>query len=456
MLNISLKRINDNIQLNKYKAFQILEKRSVSKLLIRIMAIIIIVGVLAMFLPWTQNIRSKGNVTTMSPDDRPQTVQATIGGKVEKWFIVEGQEVMKGDTIMKISEVKEEYMDPQILENTNNQIEAKGESIKAYDTKAMNLNDQAKTLIKSKEIKLQQNQIKVQQVVLKIQSDSIDLVAAKTKKNIADNQLLRIENLYNEGLKSLTDLEAKRLSVQESQAKVVSLINKVDGHKNELDNLKANIQSIINEYDNKIAKSKSDRMSAISAKYNADASKNKLESQYNTYSVRQDNYYILSPIDGTMTQAIATGLGQLIKAGDPIANIIPAKYDLAIETFVKPVDMPLLTLGQKVRVQFDGWPAIVFSGWPNSSFGTFGGQIVAINNDISKNGKYRILVAQDSDDHPWPKAVRVGGGANTLTLLNDVKVGYELWRQLNGFPADFYKDEKSKSIKTKAPLKKVK
>jgi len=246
------------------------------------------------------------------------------------------------------------------------------------------------------------------------------------------------------------------LSVQESQAKVTSLINKLDSHVNDLDNLQANILVIINEYDNKIAKSKSDRMSAISAKFNADASKNKLESQYNTYSVRQDNYYILSPINGNITQAISTGLGELIKAGEPIANIIPTKYNLAVESFIQPVDMPLLSLGQKVRVQFDGWPAIVFSGWPNSSYGTFGGQIIAINNDISKNGKYRVLIAPDPDDNPWPKAVRVGGGANTLTLLNNVKVGYELWRQLNGFPADFYTSDKSKKVKMKAPLKKVK
>ena len=458
MLNISLKRINDNIQLDKYKSFQILKTRLVSKFLIKIMAIIIIVGILAMFLPWTQNIRSKGNVTTLSPDDRPQTVQATIGGKVEKWYIREGQLVMKGDTIMKISEVKEQYLDPQILENTNNQITAKSESAQAYNTKASNLNEQLQTLIKSKEIKLQQNKIKTQQTLLKIESDNIDLVAAKTKKSIADNQLARIENLYNDGIKSLTDLEAKRLSVQEAQAKVTAIANKVNAHNNELDNLNRNIQGIINEYDNKIAKSKSERMSALSAKYDADASKNKLQSQYNTYSVRQDNYYILSPINGTVTQAITTGLGELIKAGEAIANIIPTKYNLAVESFILPMDMPLLDLGQKVRIQFDGWPAIVFSGWPDSSYGTFGGVIVAINNDISKNGKYRVMIAPDPEESPWPSEVRVGGGANALTLLNDVKVGYELWRQLNGFPADYYKNEKSKnkSVKTKAPLKKVK
>lgn len=456
MLNISLKRINDNIDLNKYNSFRATNKKSVSKVLLRLMIILLIGAFFAMFLPWTQNIRANGSVTTMSPDDRPQSVQATIGGKIEKWYVNEGTVVSKGDTIMRISEVKEDYMDPAILDNTNNQIIAKAESSKAYASKANNLNQQLDALIQSKRVKLEQNQIKVKQTRLKIQSDSIDLVAARTKADIAGNQLGRIQNLYDEGLKSLTDLEAKRLSIQEAQAKVVSIENKVNSNKNELINLQSNIAAITNEYDNKIAKSKSDRMSALSSKYDADASQNKLQSQYNTYEVRQSNYYITSPIDGTVTQALKTGIGELIKAGDDIVNIIPTEYKLAVETFIQPMDMPLLDLGQKVRVQFDGWPAIVFSGWPNSSYGTFGGEIFAINNDISENGKYRILIAPDPSDAPWPDEVRVGGGANTLTLLNNVKVGYELWRQLNGFPADYYKDAKSKGIKTKAPLKKVK
>lgn len=456
MLNISLKRINNNIDLEKYNSFKTLRERSVSKILLRLMIVVIIGGIFSLFLPWTQNIRANGNVTTLSPADRPQTVQATIGGKIEEWYAQEGDMVNIGDTIIRISEVKESYMDPDILTNTQNQIVAKNESSKAYAQKANNLSGQLEALINSKSIKLEQNAIKINQTKLKIQSDSIDLVAAQTKQDIAKNQLVRIENLYNEGLKSLTDLEAKKLSVQEANAKVVSLENKVNSNKNELSNLNANVNAITNEYDNKIAKSKSERMSAMSAKYDADANRNKLQSQYNTYEVRQKNYYITSPINGTLTEAIKTGIGELVKAGDAIVNIVPNQYNLAVETFIHPMDMPLLAIGQKVRVQFDGWPAIVFSGWPNSSYGTFGGEIFAINNDISENGKYRIIIAPDPDDIAWPTEVRVGGGANTITLLNDVKVGYELWRQLNGFPADYYKDSKSKKVKTKIPLKKIK
>jgi hypothetical protein len=108
---------------------------------------------------------------------------------------------------------------------------------------------------------------------------------------------------------------------------------------------------------------------------------------------------------------------------------------------------------------FDGWPSIVFSGWPNSSYGTFGGEVVAIDNFISQNGKYRILVSQDPEEESWPLGLRVGSGAVSMALLKDVPIWYEIWRKLNGFPADYYWSEESmgdEEVKTKAPLKSVK
>lgn len=457
MLNISYHRVHEKVNLDSYKAFNVLSGRKHSNLLIRILVFFTILVIAAMFLPWTQNIRARGYVTTIRPDQRPQTVQALIGGRIEKWYVREGDMVSRGDTIMQISEVKEEYLDPQLLQRTDGQIQAKKEASSAYGMKAQNLQDQYAALLKTRDVKLEQNRIKVRQTRLKIESDSMELMAELVNLDIAGKQLDRMQSLHDDGLKSLTDLEGKKLSFQKSQAKVVALENKIGALRNELDNLVANESAIKNEYDEKLAKSQSERMSALSNQYDAEANVNKLQSQFNAYSVRQQNYFIASPIDGYVTQALQSGLGEMIKNGERIVSIMPEDYDLAVEMYVDPVDVPLLDRGQKVRVQFDGWPAIVFSGWPNSSFGTFGGVVFAIDNFISDNGKYRVLVAEDPEESPWPEEVRVGGGANTITLLKNVKIGYEIWRQLNGFPPDYYKaGEQNKSLKTKAPLKRVK
>jgi adhesin transport system membrane fusion protein len=119
------------------------------------------------------------------------------------------------------------------------------------------------------------------------------------------------------------------------------------------------------------------------------------------------------------------------------------------------MDFPLIEKGQEVNFIFDGWPAFAFSGWSEYSIGTFSGEIVAIDNVISNNDKYRVLV-RPNEDEKWPSALRVGSGAQGMALLNDVPLWYELWRQLNGFPPNFYEDNKTDKVKLKAPIKSVK
>ena len=120
---------------------------------------------------------------------------------------------------------------------------------------------------------------------------------------------------------------------------------------------------------------------------------------------------------------------------------MPQKFDLAIEIYVKPMDLPLIFNGEEARIQFDGWPAVVFSGWPNISTGTYGGNVVAVDRIISKNGLYRVLIAPEQSEKKWPEVLRIGSGARAFVLLSDVPLWYELWRKLNGFPPDFYSEE---------------
>ena len=103
-----------------------------------------------------------------------------------------------------------------------------------------------------------------------------------------------------------------------------------------------------------------------------------------------------------------------MKEGEALFRIVPTIYDLAVEIFVEPMDLPLIKVGQKVRFFFDGWPSVVFSGWPSVSYGTYGGNVIAIDTYISHNGKYRILVSPDPDDHPWPKELSIGSELQEL------------------------------------------
>ncbi|WP_418264853.1 HlyD family secretion protein [Flavobacterium faecale] len=448
MLNISNNNRHALEHLDRYKTVKGLETRPHYKILNRIITIVSILALVALFLPWTQNISGKGAVTTLKPNQRPQSIQSVISGRIEKWYVQEGDFVKKGDTILFISEIKEDYMDPNLVENTKNQLDAKKQALKSYGSKVGALNSQIKAIQMEQQLKLEQAQNKLKQAQFKIKSDSIDLVAVKTQLKIANTQFNRAVQLNNEGLKPLTDVEEKRLKLQEVEAKIITQENKLLTSKNELINAKVELNRIDAEYSEKTAKAKSDQFTALSNQYDTDAQVNKLKNQHTNYSIRNGMYYIKAAQNGYINRALQAGIGETIKEGTPIATIMPSEYDIAVETYVNPLDLPLISKGAKVRIWFDGWPTIVFSGWPDMSYGTFGGQIVAVENFISDNGKFRVLIAPDPTDIPWPKQISIGSGAQTIALLNTVPVWFEIWRILNGFPPDYY-EATEKSSKTK-------
>ncbi|GAB5474114.1 MAG: biotin/lipoyl-binding protein [Maribacter sp.] len=441
MLNISHNQLNKKVSLNRFKSAQRVFHERDYKHFNRFLLVFAIVGFLILFLPWTQNINGNGFLTTLKPDQRPQTLQSPIPGRIEKWYVQEGDYVKKGDTILFISEVKNEYFDPDLVERTGQQIKAKTASVNSYEGKVNALQNQMAALSNERRLKLEQAQNKLLQSRLKVQSDSIDLEAAKTNIRIAERQYDRVVQLESEGLKAVTDLEEKRLKLQETQAKLISQENKLLAAKNEVINAQVEINRVRNEYTNKISKAESDMFTAQSSQFDSEAQVTKLENEFTNYSMRNDMYYIRAPQNGFINKALQGGIGQTFKEGEALLGIMPADIDMAVETFVEPLDLPLIHLGEKVRIQFDGWPVIVFSGWPNVSYGTYGGEVVAIETFISDNGKYRVLLAPDPDDHEWPKDLRVGSGAETIALLEDVPIWYELWRQLNGFPPNYYQPE---------------
>ncbi|MFZ9029743.1 MAG: HlyD family secretion protein [Robiginitalea sp.] len=438
MLNISPNKLNDKVDLSRFTAAQKVFHKRHYKHFNRFLLAFATIGIIVLFLPWTQNISGEGYLTTLHPDQRPQTIQSPIPGRIEKWYVREGDYVETGDTILFMSEVKNEYFDPKLIERTGQQIQAKNMAVSSYQEKMRALQSQIEALKRERGLKLKQARNKLMQAGLKVKSDSIDLEAARTNITIAERQFNRTTQLQEEGLKAVTDVEGKRMKLQEAQAKLISQENKLLASRNEVINAEMEIGRVEAEYTDKISKAQSELYTAQSAQFDSQAQVTKLENEYANYEMRSQMYYIRAPQNGFINKALRVGIGETFKEGDELINIMPSNYEMAVETFVAPIDLPLIHLGEKVRIQFDGWPAIIFSGWPNVSYGTYGGEVVAIETFISPNGKYRILVAADPEDHEWPQDLRVGSGANTLALLEDVPIWFELWRQLNGFPPNYY------------------
>lgn len=448
MLNISNNTIQKKFRLSAYASGKHVLDKSYYKAFNRFLLVFAIVGLIILFLPWTQNITGNGKVTTLKPSHRPQTLQSPIPGRIEKWYVQEGDFVKAGDTILKISEVKSEYFDPNLLSRTQEQINANQGSIAAYDSKQNALLNQIEALEKELLLKRSQLDNKILQARLKVSNDSVKLIAAEISLEIAKRQFDRVQSLANSGLKATREVEDKRLKLQETDAKYVAQLNDFERSKNMALNSSLERLEIETSYQDKISKAQSDLFTARSNYYNASEKGSKLSNTFANYSRRNELLYMVAPQDGFINKAIKGGIGETFKEGEKLLGIMPANYELAVETFVRPIDLPLIHIDEKVRVQFDGWPAIVFSGWPNVSYGTYGAKVVAIETFISENGMYRVLLAPDTSDHEWPTAIRIGSGARTIALLEDVPIWFELWRQLNGFPPNYYVPETNGSQKT--------
>lgn len=400
--------------------------------------------ILFLFLPWTQNIRGRGKVTTLFQEQRPQELNSVLPGRITKWYVKEGDLVQEGDTILKLSEVKAEYLDPKILERTKEQINAKRQSANNYEYKANAANNQIEALRQTNRLKIAENENKIKQQQLKVESEKAAWTAAQTDAKIANQQFKRNKELYNQGLISLTDLEAKQNKYQFTTAKETEAQIKYENAKQDLARMRIELGRIQQEYAEKIAKIQSDRFQSLSQIATTQGEIAKLRNQYNTYDERQKLYIVRAPQAGQITDARVSGIGEVIKEGEHLVTIVPKDMRYTVELFVKPMDVPLIKSGQRVAFLFDGFPAIVFSGWPNASYGIFRGKVLTVENNTNSKGYYRVIVIEDTTDNkPWPEQLRIGTGANGIALLNDVPIWYELWRNINGFPPDYYTNQKS-------------
>lgn len=410
-----------------------------------------ILFVIALFLPWQQYIKSKGEITVFDPANRPQQINSQIAGRIVQWYVNEGDYVREGDPIIRLTEVKDEYLDPNLLIRQEEQISAKRGAIEATRLKIAALDSLINALENNLNLSLQKGRNKIKMMELKVAADSAALEAATLDRVLADDKLRRNTILEGEGLKTLTELQMEQNKYQSTVAKEVEAQNKLGVSINELINARIEINAIRADYTEKIAKAMSDRASAVSTlnSYESDLAKdrNKLANLEQRVGYRE----IVAPREGFIVQALRSGVGEIIKEGEAVVTIMPGGAEKAVALYIRPADLPLMNIGTKVRLQFDGWPAIQFAGWPDLSVGTFGGEVAVIDARDTQS-MFRILVIPDKEDEAWPDRLYFGSGVIGWAMLEEVPVWLEIWRQLNAFPPNFpqqYIDEFNDPNKSK-------
>jgi multidrug resistance efflux pump len=400
---------------------------------------------LALFLPWTQNINANGAVTTLYQDQRPQQLNTIIPGRIVKWYVREGNYVQKGDTIVQLLDIKDDYLDPNLVKRTEEQLNAKKQKADLSRDKAMATQNQIVAIENARELKLNSLQNKLEQLNRKVISDSAALVASEIDHSIAQVQLTRAKQMYSEGIIPLTELERRTAQYNKALAYMTEKSQTLKNTRQDLVICRIEISTVVQDAADKIFKARAEIASAMGDAASTDAEVAKNQNQLANYIIRGGQRWLIAPQSGQITKARKAGLNETVKEGDMIVEIVPDKVNYAVELFIDPMDLVLISKGQEVRMIFDGYPAVVFSGWPNASYGTFQGTVAAVETNRSENGKFRMLIIPNEKDKPWPKELKLGAGVQGFALLKNVRVWFELWRQINGFPPEYYRPTVTKT-----------
>ena len=381
------------------------------------------------FLPWQQTSRGTGQVIAYDPQERPQAVQSPVKGVV-KWVapgIFEGVEVKKDQLILEIEPV------------ASNQVEQIKSQIRE-------LENQVKTAETTAEIH-QQNKEEFTQMLVSAMKAADDQVAA-AKEKVASKQ----------NLIPSYESKVKRTKLQYDRQKTLSTEGAVAGKEfekweNEWEIAKAELQSIKTEI-KALEKERSAKENEREAKRREGTAKineaetkrqkalgdvNKIRKEITDLETKSDELKrnkIRAPRDGKIYRFPVYTEGQAVKESQDLFTVVPDVTDIAVELFVVGNDMPLVQVGQEVRLQFEGWPAVQFAGWPSVAIGTFSGRVVNVDPTDNGKGQFRILIKPSIDSDPWPseRFLRQGVRTNGWVMLRQVSLGYEIWRQLNGFP----------------------
>lgn len=381
-----------------------------------VLAVVLIVA----FLPWQQNVAGAGEVTALRPEDRPQEAVAAVGGRISEWYVQEGDSVKVGDPIMALAEVKEAYLDPLTLDRLGEQVDAKRQSVLEKRAKAAALADQAIALDSLRTLARIRAENRIQQL-------TATLRAVMLEDSIATVQMERMQALVNDGLRSRAELEAARQRQQRASALAVE-------QGAALATARADRAAVEADYAEKIAKVESERRATLAEVADGMAEIARMETGEANMSERQDMLVVRAPRDGIVVRALRAGIGEVVRDGEAVATVQAAAPTLAVALQVNARDVPLLRLGDEVRLEFAGWPALQFSGWPNASLGTFGGRVAVVDQVALPNGYYRVLVAPDTTQVPWPRELLMGSGVRGWAMLREVRVWFEVWRTVNGFP----------------------
>lgn len=401
--------------------------RAVRKLAIVLITLFLFLPPALLTVPWQQNVQAQGRVTALDPQDRTQVIPAPVTGRLVELLVQEGDFVQKGQLLARMADQDPNYALrlEQQMQFTRDKVRAAKDMIDFYD-------QQLRFLEAAREQAISSARFAYNMAVenLRVTEREQEGYEAELAQKRPDRE--RKLKLWEGGVVSELDFQKAEAEFLGAQAKAEAAKSKVSQARNSMFAKEADMGKIASDQQAKIESIKSSREEARSKA--ALAEKELTEAM--TKLDRQKTQEVTAPRSGTVLRVHAASSADFLTQGLPLIELIPDTGSLAVELWVRGIDAPLITPGRRVRLQFEGWPAVQFAGWPSVAVGTFGGVVLFVDAQGNSEGRFRVVILPDEEDDPWPdrRYLRQGVRANGWLLLDTVSMGYEIWRNLNAFP----------------------
>jgi multidrug efflux pump subunit AcrA (membrane-fusion protein) len=377
--------------------------------------------------PWQQNVPASGRVTAFSPVERQQSIDSPVDGRIVRWHVVEGSRVKLGEPIAEIAD-----LDPTLPMRLRAERDAAVDRIRFATDRELQIEARILELEQSLRNEVAAADYRIQQAIDRVRGASQSVEAAQARLTAARQNLDRHKQLFPKGLVSRRQLEVAEAEFATAAAETERASAALDEARNLQRTVEAERARAVNTGAALIRDARATRESARSEIASNRQALQPVEVRLN----RQATQTVRAPADGIVFRVNAQPGSAVLKAGDEIASLVPDNSSPVVELWVDGNDLPLVSSGRHVRLQFEGWPAIQFVGWPSVAVGTFGGVVTLVDPTDNGQGRFRILVSPDPQDRAWPSQIylRQGVRAKGWVLLSNVTLGFELWRQFNGFP----------------------
>lgn len=383
--------------------------------------------------PWQQSVPASGRVIAHAPDERLQNVEAPIEGRVVRWHVREGSVVQRGEPLVELSD-----NDPEILSRLRQERGALAARLDAVTARAQALESRIEGLEASRQNGLTAAESRVSMAAQRVLASDQAVVLADASLEAARLNLERQRYLAARGLTSTRQLELVALEHARAETDARRARVALAAARTERSALSSDRSKLDTDAAAALDEARASRALAEAEVANASAEMARIESRL----ARQAAQSVVAPRAGSVLRIVANGpSGDMVKAGDVLAILVPETSDRAVELWVSGNDLPLLFEGAPARIQFEGWPALQFSGWPSIAVGTFAARVSLVDATDNGAGFFRVLVVPTSDaGWPAPIYLRQGVRAQGWIQLGRVRLGYELWRQFNGFPPALSKE----------------